>query len=127
MLLMRSASMVHSVKTRIIAAWTAGAGIGESLRAARANHVQFARIHRSCKLNAVLGKAGRWAEVPTNFAIRKSVYPKIVDCARMDSSSVRKRRSTRTDSSSVMHLSKTLRAARANRVQIFRIDTIRKI
>jgi hypothetical protein len=63
----------------------------EGLRAARANHVQFVRIQHPYKLDAVLGQTGCRVDAATDFAMPKTVYPKIVDCARMVSSSVRKR------------------------------------
>jgi hypothetical protein len=53
------------------------------------------------------------ADVPgTHFKMRKTVYLKIVDCARMASSSVRKRRSARTDFPSVQVLPTPARYAR---------------
>jgi hypothetical protein len=49
------------------------------------------------------------------FQNAERVYRKIVDCARMASSSVRKRRSARTDLSSVQVLRKAARYARQPR------------
>jgi hypothetical protein len=47
--------------------------------------------------------------------MKKTAYPKIVDCVRMASSSVRKRRSARTALSSVQVLAKAARCARQPR------------
>jgi thioesterase domain-containing protein len=65
--------------------------------------------HHPHKLNAVCWvnrtRGHEEANVSgTHFQMWKTVYPKIVDCARMASSSVRKRRSARTDFPSVQAL-----------------------
>jgi hypothetical protein len=75
-------------------------------RALRAPTAPFVRIHTIRTKNGVLQvnrtRGGEEADVgETYFKIRKTVYPKIVDCVRMASSSVRKRRSARTDLPSV--------------------------
>jgi hypothetical protein len=83
--------------------------LGMPARCPRQPRSNVTDTHHPENLNGVLQVNRTWdeeeADVPgTYFKMRKTVYPKIVDCVRMASASVRKRRSARTDFSSVQLL-----------------------
>jgi len=86
-------------------------------RCARQPRPIYTDTHHPYKLDGVLQVNRTQGEEEanvreTNFKIGKTVYPKIVACARMASSSVRKRQSARTDFSSVQVLPTAARYAR---------------
>jgi hypothetical protein len=60
-------------------------------RCARQPRPIYTDIHHPYKLDGVRQVNRAQGEEETDFKMRKTVYPKIVDCARMASSSVRNR------------------------------------